>query len=349
MVTKLALPTVLRVDPMLVRAASEAASHAKATNPRRLAEKTAIVVGNFDGVHRGHAAVIDQMKTRAEARGLVPSVLTFDPHPAVILGRPSPPVLTPLSRKIELFREHGIEQVFVVAFSIAFSESSPELFANELLFDALGAHLVMVGKNFRFGKARAGDFAALESFAHARGHEAFSAVLESDEQGPVSSTRIRAAIATGEVELAARGLGRPHAFSGTVIHGAAKGRTIGFPTANLGGVVEILPANGVYAVSVDLLEGSEPETAKALAHGVMNVGTRPTVDGDGTIRHVEVNLFDFDGDLYGSKLRVHVRARVRDERKFPSFGELKKQIALDANTARELTESLKIPASGSFG
>lgn len=334
---------------MLVRAASEAASHADAGPAKKLAEKTAIVVGNFDGVHRGHAAVIAQMKTRAKALGLVPAVLTFDPHPAVVLGRAAPPVLTPLSRKIELFRGHGIEQVFVVTFSIAFSESSPELFANELLFDALGAHLVMVGKNFRFGKARAGDFAALESFAHARGHQAFSAVLEADEHGPVSSTRIRAAIAEGAVELAAAGLGRPHAFSGTVIHGAAKGRTIGFPTANLGGVVELLPANGVYAVSVDLLEGAAPEGAKALAHGVMNVGTRPTVDGDGTTRHVEVHLFDFEGDLYENRLRVHVHARVRDERKFPSFDALKTQIALDAKTARELTANLAIPASGSFG
>jgi len=306
--------------------------------------RTALVIGNFDGVHLGHAAVLRQMEALAATRGLVPAVLTFDPHPAIVLGKGAPTQLSTLERKIELFGRHGVRQVFVARFSRAFAETSPEAFANDLVFGDLGAEVVVVGSDFRFGKARAGDFATLLSLAKARSLEAFASVLEVDAEGPISSTRVRAALAAGDVRRAQKLLGRPHSFSGRVVRGAQKGRTIGFPTANLDGIREACPANGVYAVSVDRLDGN----ARALAHGVMNVGTRPTVSGDATTRHVEVFLFDFDGDLYGTELRVHVREHVRDERKFPSFDALKAQITADAGRARELTASVEVPNDAPF-
>lgn len=322
---------------------------------------TAIVIGNFDGVHRGHAAVLAQMSALASARKLSPSVLTFDPHPALVLGKGAPQTLTTLERKIELFGQHGVARVFVARFSRAFAETSPEAFAR-FVFNDLGAKVVVVGSDFRFGKGRAGDFGTLMSSAKMHGVEAFAAVLEVDHEGPISSTRVRRALASGNVGHAQELLGRAHSFSGEVIHGAKKGRTIGFPTVNLDGIEEACPTNGVYAVSVDQLDPAphddtrsdthgasrQGRPARALAHGVMNIGTRPTVDGEGTTRHVEVFLFDFEGDLYGATLRVHVRARVRDEKRFPSFDELKAQIAADADRARELTAAIAVPTEGSF-
>jgi riboflavin kinase / FMN adenylyltransferase len=173
-------------------------------------------------------------------------------------------------------------------------------------------------------------------------------VLAADAEGPLSSTRIRGLVADGNMQSAAELLGRPHALSGVVARGAQRGRTIGFPTANLSEVPELLPANGVYAVSVDLLAAPDGPPSRALGHGVMNVGTRPTVSGGSPERHVEVHLFDVSLDLYGRPLRVHVRERVRDERKFESFEALREQIVKDAATARALTAAIPVPASGGF-
>ena len=325
--------------------------------------RTALAIGNFDGVHRGHAAVLSQLTALAATRGLQPAVLTFDPHPAVVLGKTAPARLTTMERRIELFGRHGVRIVFVANFTRALAETSAQTFAEGVFFGALGAEVVVVGSDFRFGKGRAGHFSMLRSFAESapEHREAFAAVIEADADGPISSTRVRAALAEGNVHHASELLGRPHAFSGEVVLGAQKGRTIGFPTANLDGIEEACPANGVYAVSVDLLSraGEHDKTAPsaptaptaptAIGHGVMNVGTRPTVSGGETRRHVEVFLFGFEGDLYGRRLRVHVHERVRDERKFPSFDALKTQIAADAARARELTSSMPVPVDAPFG
>lgn len=319
-----------------------------ALEPAPRAAPSALVIGNFDGVHRGHAAVLAQMGALAAERGLSPAVLTFEPHPAVVLGRPAPPLLTTVARKVALFGRHGVAEVFVARFSSAFAETPPERFLDDLVFGALGARVVVVGDNFRFGKARAGDFAFLARSALARGLGAYASVLASDAEGPLSSTRIRGLVAAGNMQSAAELLGRPHALSGVVARGAQRGRTIGFPTANLSEVPELLPANGVYAVSVDLLDAPDGPPSRALGHGVMNVGTRPTVSDGSPERHVEVHLFDVSLDLYGRPLRVHVRDRVRDERKFESFEALREQIVRDAATARALTAATPVPASGGF-
>lgn len=298
----------------------------------------AVVIGNFDGVHRGHVAALAQMTALARERGLATTVLTFDPHPALVLGKATPERLTTLERRIELFGEHEVERVVVATFSLDFAATSPEAFAERFLFGELGAEVVVVGADFRFGRARKGDFATLDALARASGHRAFATVLTTDDEGAISSTRIRRALGEGRVEHAAALLGRPHAFTGTVEHGQKRGRTIGFPTANLARIDEMCPANGVYAVSVDV--ASQGGEFRRLGHGVMNIGTRPTVSGGASTRHVEVHAFDVDQDLYGMRVRTHVHARVREERKFPSFDELRAQIERDATKARELTAHL---------
>lgn len=286
-----------------------------------------IVIGNFDGVHKGHQAVLRQARTLADARGLRCMVLTFDPHPSEVLGRGAPPRLTTLARRIELLRQHGATQVAVETFTRELAAWTPERFATDLLAVRLATRVVVVGRNFRFGNKRAGDFDTIEELGKTLGFEAVAAEVAGDADGPFSSTRVRDAIAAGEVERAAAVLGRPHSLSGIVEHGDARGRTIGFPTANLGGVAEMLPAYGVYAVRV------ARGTSASTLGGVMNVGLRPTVGGSAL--RVEVNLFDVDEDLYGETLRIDLVRRLRGEQKFGSFEELRAQIAKDAENARK--------------
>ena len=295
----------------------------------------AIAIGNFDGVHRGHAEVLRDAKD---------AVLTFDPHPAVALGRVAPSVLTALPRKIELLERAGVSEVVVQRFDDAFAAWSPERFVTDLLVRQMSATVVVVGRNFRFGNKRAGDLATLERLGKEHGFVVRPFDLCGDEIGPFSSTRVRDAIGRGDIDDATRVLGRPHAFSGTVAKGDQRGRTLGFPTANVDDVGELVPAAGVYAVVVDRID----HFTKAVGRGVMNVGVRPTVHDAGR-RTQEVHLFDFDQDLYGAKLRVHVVSRIREERKFASIDELRTQIAADAAAARAITSKIEPKMSGAFG
>jgi riboflavin kinase/FMN adenylyltransferase len=294
----------------------------------RVARPTAVVIGNFDGVHHGHQSVLLEAVAEARARGLEPSVLTFFPHPAGVLGRAAPALLTTLGRRAELMGELGVTRVFVKTFDRAFASWSPARFAEDLLRDRLGAGLVIVGDNFRFGFGRAGDLSTLRALGEANGFEAHAHAMASDGRGVFSSTRARTAILDGDLAEAAAVLGRPHGLAGTVVHGEAKGRLLGFPTANLDGVEELLPPNGVYVVRVTRASG-------VVLGGVMNIGVRPTVAGDGARRTVEAHCLDFDGDLYGERLRVDVVDRLREEKRFGGLAELKAQIALDAAAARE--------------
>ncbi len=291
-----------------------------------------IVIGNFDGVHRGHQAVLRQARALADARGLRCVVLTFDPHPGEVLGRGAPPQLTTLARRVELLHQHGATDVAIEPFTMQLAAWTPELFAKELLQKRLETRAVVVGRNFRFGHKRAGDFDTLVALGASCGFEAVAAEVAGDDDGPFSSTRVRDAVASGDVDRAAHVLGRPHALSGVVEHGDARGRTIGFPTANLGGVAEMLPAHGVYAIRI--ARARDDSRVDTTTHGgVMNLGVRPTVDGSSL--RVEAHLFDFEGDLYGERLRVELVARLRGERKFAGLDELKAQIAKDAEAARK--------------
>lgn len=291
-------------------------------------KSTVVMIGNFDGVHRGHQAVLRQGRVIADARGLSSLVLTFDPHPNEVLGRGAPPRLATLGRRVELLARHGADEVVVEPFTQELANKSPEQFAEDLLVSRLGARAVVVGRNFRFGKGRAGDLATLQKLGEKLGFEAMAADVAGDSGGPFSSTRVREAIAAGDLAEATKVLGRPHAISGLVAHGDKIGRTIGFPTANIGAVYEILPPNGVYAVAVDTIEGAP----KALGLGVLNIGTRPTVGG--TTLRVEVHLLDLEQDLYGMHLRVHLHQRLRGEQKFSDVGLLRAQIAEDVRNAR---------------
>jgi riboflavin kinase / FMN adenylyltransferase len=293
-----------------------------------------VVIGNFDGVHLGHRAVLDASRRDAAAHDLALVALTFDPHPSVVLGRGALPVLTTLERKLELLgRACPGLTVVVEPFTRELAALSPDTFAEAVLARALAARVVVVGNNFRFGLGRAGDLSTLAALGQKLGFEARAESLRGDEQGAFSSSRIRQALANGELDVAERLLGRPHALSGVVARGAGRGRTIGVPTANLEGVPEALPPYGVYACVVDRVE---PDGARSLARGVLNVGERPTVNAGFS---VEAHLFDFEGDLYGQTLRVHLCARLREERRFDGLDELKAQIARDIEAAKRTVAS----------
>jgi riboflavin kinase/FMN adenylyltransferase len=304
-----------------------------ATPPGLLAEPCALVVGNFDGVHKGHQAVLAQAVAAARDEGLVPTVLTFDPHPAAVVGSGAPPVLTTLEDRAELMGALGVQTIYVRRFDAAFARWEPERFARELVAGALQARVVVVGQDFRFGAKRGGDLALLRSLGAELGFDVRVHAITSDEHGRYSSTRAREAIAGGDLDEVVRVLGRPHALSGRVVHGEERGRTINVPTANIAPVGEMLPPDGVYAVRVDLFDDDDPEgRVTALPGGVTNVGLRPTVGGVG--RTVETYVLGFAGDLYEQRLRVHLVARLRDERKFGSLEELKTQILRDCGEAR---------------
>jgi len=194
---------------------------------------------------------------------------------------------------------------------------------------------VMVGQNFRFGRGREGGIDALATFGRERGFEVLAEPLVTDETGPISSTRIRERLAAGDLDGAAALLGRPHLVSGVVEHGHKRGRTIGFPTCNLRAIEEALPPDGVYAVLIDVLTDGKPGV---LGRGVANLGVRPTIAGENA-RLLEIHLFDFEGDLYGARLRVHLVQRLREERKFDGLDALKAQIARDADDARRTLAS----------
>ena len=260
-------------------------------------------------------------------------------------------MLTPLPRKIDLIRAAQPDiRVVVQRFDREFAAQSPESFAREVLVDRLAARHIIVGKNFRFGKDRAGDFEVLADLGQRLGFETRSHALLGDDEGTFSSTRARRAVAAGDLDAARAVLGRPHALTGVVVRGDQRGRTLGFPTANLADVIEALPPFGVYAVVVDRVEpGDAPEGSRglALAGGVANIGVRPTVKADAP-PSIEVNLFDLDADLYGATLRVHLLSRLRGEQRFAGLDALRSQIAKDTAAAREIVARTPAPESGAY-
>lgn len=311
-------------------------------------------IGNFDGVHRGHQAMLSDARAIALERGLRLVILTFHPHPAKVLRNMDVPVLTSLDRKRELLpRAAEGAEVVVEPFTVELASQSPETFAGETLAERLRARVVVVGTNFCFGKNRSGNFATLSKLGERFGYETRSHPMVGDERGPWSSSRIREAVQRGDVEEAARMLGRPHMLSGVVVEGQKRGRTIGFPTCNVSSVLQALPSFGVYGVLVDRVDHPENQgarelpTSRALARGVANIGLRPTVSGGDPAPSVEVHLFDTEGDFYGAALRVHLMFRLRAEQKFPSFAELRAQIERDAEQARGRLMQIAEPPEGS--
>jgi riboflavin kinase / FMN adenylyltransferase len=301
---------------------------------------TLVVIGNFDGVHRGHRGVLDRALEEAARLGLGPTVLTFAPHPAEVLGRGAPPLLTRLPRKVALLEALSPAlRVAVQPFDRTFAAQTPEAFARDLLAHKLGAKQVFVGENFRFGQGRAGDFATLTELGRSLGFAVRTEPLASDALGPWSSTRVRAALGAGNLDDVEHVLGRPHALEGVVVRGQGRARHLGFPTANLDGVTEALPPYGVYAVRVERLE-AEGANGEALGTGVANIGMRPTLAAGFA---VEAHLLELSADLYDSRLRLHLVRRLRPERTFSGIEELREQIGRDVEAARI---ALAFPAGG---
>jgi riboflavin kinase/FMN adenylyltransferase len=294
----------------------------------RSRERNALVIGNFDGVHRGHQAMLRGAKEHARAHGSHVAVLTFEPHPAEVLGRGRPPVLTRTSVKLALLDEQGVECTYICPFDAALANVEAEAFVRSVLVTQLAAESVTVGEGVRFGKNRRGDSELLRALGAELGFIARVHPLILDDGVPIGSTRIRELVAGGDVEGAGRLLGRPFTFAGAVVHGDKRGRQIGFPTANLGHVEEMLPGNGVYAVEASL-------DGRPWMHGVMNVGLRPTVAGaTSAARRAEVYVFDCADDMYDASMSVRVLHKVRDEVKFDGVAALKAQIARDVESAR---------------
>jgi riboflavin kinase/FMN adenylyltransferase len=289
----------------------------------------AITIGNFDGVHLGHQAMLARLTARAAAVGGLPTVLTFEPHPREIFTPDAAPTrLTSLREKLEILKGLGVGHVHVCRFSKAFAALSPEEFVQRILVDGLKARYVLVGDDFRFGARRAGDFDMLMVYGEKYGFKAEAMHTVEAAGQRASSTAVREALAGGDMAGAAQLLGRPYSISGRVVGGDQIGRKIGYPTANILLKHNRPPVKGVFAVRVQGL--ATPDWP-----GVANLGTRPSVHPNGNPT-LEVHLFDLDRNLYGHHLRVEFLHKLRDEAKFPSFDALVAQIGKDAELAREL-------------
>ncbi len=289
----------------------------------------AVTIGNFDGVHLGHQAMLARLTARAASVGGLPTVLTFEPHPREIFTPDAAPTrLTSLREKLEILRNLGVAHVHVCRFSKEFAALSAEDFVRRILVDGLKARCVLVGDDFRFGAKRGGDFDALLVYGEKYGFKAEAMHTVEAAGQRASSTAVREALAAGDMAGAAQLLGRPYSISGRVVGGDQIGRKIGFPTANILLKHNRPPLKGVFAVRVQGL--ATPDWP-----GVANLGTRPSVRPDGKPT-LEVHLFDLDRNLYGQHLRVEFLHKLRDETKFPDFAALVAQIGKDAELAREL-------------
>jgi riboflavin kinase/FMN adenylyltransferase len=286
-----------------------------------------VTLGNFDGVHRGHQAVLCQSATRSRALGLPMTAVSFEPMPREFFGvRPAVARLSRLRERAEALAALGtVDRLLVLRFDARLARMSAEAFMQRVLADGLGARHVVVGDDFRFGRGREGDFLRLAEFGERHGfgvEEAHSVLVDGVR---VSSTAIREALALGDLSTAERYLGRPYRMSGRVAHGDKRGRQIGFPTANIYLHRALSPVQGVFVVRV---QGAADQTL----YGVANVGPRPTVGGSEA--RLEVHLFDFAGDLYGRHLDVDFLHALRPEKRFDSLPELIAQIGRDAEAAR---------------
>jgi len=287
----------------------------------------AVTIGNFDGVHLGHQALLDELRAVAQQRGLRTAVVIFEPHPREFFTPQQAPVrLTSLREKLEQFREIGVDRVHVCRFNAHFAKMSAEDFMHALS-EKMHAQFVSIGDDFRFGSGRVGDFALMEKSGLQRGFDvrAMHSVLHDGVR--VSSTAIRVALANGKVRLAREYLSRPYSISGRVVHGDATGRKLGFPTANLQLKHNQPPLKGIYVVEVH-------SDGLGVLQGVASLGVRPTVKQDAK-PVLEVHLFEFDRQIYGRHLRVEFLEKLRDEEKYPSLEALTRQIALDVENAKQ--------------
>ncbi|MFL5305572.1 MAG: bifunctional riboflavin kinase/FAD synthetase [Polyangia bacterium] len=297
------------------------------------APRTAVAIGNFDGVHLGHQALIAE----ARARGQAPDsavALTFMPHPARVLApAKAPPLIMPLDRRLALLAQAGADVAVVQPFTPAFAAVEAQNFVADVLVRDLGAADVVVGYDFTFGRGRAGNVQRLQEWGTALGVSVAVIPAVTVDGAPCSSTRIRTLVAGGEMQRAAALLGRPFEVEGVVVRGAARGRTLGFPTANVAPETELAPRLGIYAARARI---REDDTTGPVFVAAVSIGRNPTFEADGAPVTVEAHLLDFTGDLYGRRLRLELVEWLRDEQRFASVDALVAQIAADVARVRAL-------------
>jgi riboflavin kinase/FMN adenylyltransferase len=286
-----------------------------------------VALGVFDGIHLAHRAILGQAVGRARATGQRAVACTFDPHPAEVLqpGRAPLPIST-LEERLALIAGTGIDTALIITFTKQIAAVEPEAFVADVLLGRLRATEIVVGFNHTFGRGARGDARLLETLAGRLGFRAHTIPPLEVDGVPVSSSGIRAALQRGDVETAARLLDRPYAIGGEIVAGAGRGRTLGFPTANIAADRPLLVPTGVYACRIEI--GAEHQPA------VVNIGVRPTFEERALT--VEAHLLDFSGDLYGRQVRLAFVRRLREERKFPDVAALREQIARDVAAAREV-------------
>lgn len=291
-----------------------------------------ITIGTFDGVHIGHRRIIDKLKTEAVAAGGETVIITFHPHPRKVVSSPILGIrlLNTLDEKIELLQQLSINHLVVVPFTDAFANQPAEEYVKNFIVEKFRPHTIIIGYDHRFGKERKGDFRMLEVMSSQMGFRLVEIPQHVLDEVTISSTRIRQALLEGNIEQANRLLGYEYFFSGTVVHGDKLGRQLGYPTANLKMTDEekLVPADGIYAVY------AQPESWHKKLKGMMSIGFRPTVDGKKRV--IEVNLFDFDEELYGRTLRVFVKKYLRQEEKYDNLDDLVKQMAKDKEDSLEV-------------
>ena len=284
-----------------------------------------ITIGTFDGVHMGHRQIIDRLKAQAEAINGETVIITFHPHPRKIVSSTILGIrlINTLNEKIDLLRHLGINHVVVVPFTEAFANQPAEEYVKKFLVEKFHPHTIIIGHDHRFGKQRSGDYLLLEKMAVENNYQLLEIPKQVLDQIAISSTTIRQSLLDGKIEVADKLLGYEFFFTGIVVHGNKLGRKLGYPTANLKVPDEekIIPGNGIYAVY------AKPEDSAERLKAMMSIGFRPTVDGKQRV--IEVNIFDFDEEIYGQHLKVYVKKYLREEIKFDGLEALVKQIDQD--------------------
>ncbi|HLK30283.1 MAG TPA: bifunctional riboflavin kinase/FAD synthetase [Puia sp.] len=308
-----------------------------------------ITIGTFDGVHTGHQQIINQLKDEAAKINGETVIITFHPHPRKVIANASHEIklINTPEEKIELLNANGIHHLVIIPFTEAFSQLTAEEYIRDFLFEKFHPHTIIIGYDHRFGKGRKGDYHLLEDCCKNYKYELKEIPVHVLNEISVSSTRIRESITNADIENANKLLGYDFFFEGVVVEGNKLGRTIGYPTANLKieNEEKIIPGNGVYAVKLSMVNGQwsmenfnnrEIHSRFTIDHslkGMMNIGTRPTVDG--MKRTIEVNIFDFNKDIYGNTLRIFIKKHLRSEQKFSGLDALKEQLAKDKINAIE--------------
>lgn len=296
-----------------------------------------VTIGTFDGVHLGHQLIIRKLKEEARGHGGESVLVTFDPHPRKIVSHKPLQLINTLPEKVTLLRAQGIDNLVVVPFTQAFSSQPATAYAEDFLMGKFRPHTVIIGYDHRFGKGREGDFKLLEAYAANGSFKLIEIPVHLVDEAAISSTKIREHLLQGKTAEARRLLGYTYFFSGIVVTGNQLGRTIGFPTANLQPETEdkLIPGNGVYAVTVNVMppgtDRSEEPSSTTSFGGMMNIGVRPTVGG--IQRVIEVNLFNFNQDIYGQRLKVTLGQWLRPEIKFNGLDALQQQLAKDREAA----------------